>query len=69
MTDLSTVFKFMAEYYELGTGFGPRVKKVGLEQWSLNNILEFKQYLVSSDAHFPMNFLCSSLELVQWTPG
>lgn len=32
MTDLSTVFKFMAEYYELGTGFGPRVKKVGLEQ-------------------------------------
>lgn len=32
MTDLSTVFTFMAEYYILGTKFSPVAEKVGLEQ-------------------------------------
>lgn len=31
MIDLSCAFKFMAEYYELGAGFGPKAKKLGLE--------------------------------------
>lgn len=28
MIDLSSAFKFIAEYYELGARFGPRVKKL-----------------------------------------
>lgn len=31
MIDLSAVFKFMAEYYELGTGFGSRAEQVGAQ--------------------------------------
>lgn len=39
MIDFLCVFKFMVEYYELGVGFGFKVKKLGLEWWLLNRIL------------------------------
>lgn len=68
MTALSTVFKFMAEYYKMGTGFGPRAEKVGLERWSLNRTL----YSLISIWWFPVMFIfqwTSCVQIWNWYVG